>query len=185
MTDQMNQLSNRTISWKQQDAENHLHPFTSHPVLRDRGVRMITGAKGVYLEDSEGNHSVPELYLKNDVQIKPEYFEAVVEGLERVVNAGTARLAYIPGIPVCGKTGTSQNPQGKDHSVFFAFAPKDNPKIAIATFVENAGWGGRAAGSTASLLIEKHIRGSIKRTWVEDYVLKGDFTDAKRSDESN
>lgn len=126
-----------------------------------------------YLEDSEGNHSVPELYLKNDVQIKPEYFEAVVEGLERVVNAGTARLAYIPGIPVCGKTGTSQNPQGKDHSVFFAFAPKDNPKIAIATFVENAGWGGDYAAPISSLIIEKYLTKEIhpSRQWIENRML--------------
>ena len=65
------------------------------------------------------------------------------------------------------------------------FAPKENPKIAVAVYVENAGWGGRAAASTASLLIEKHIKGEISRPWLESYVLKGDFADERRKDESN
>ena len=78
-------------------------------------------------------------------------------------------------IIVCGKTSTAENPHGEDHSGFMAFAPKDDPKIAIAVYVENAGWGGRAAASTGSLVIEKYLRGEITRPWLEKFVLKGDF----------
>ncbi|MCC7246286.1 MAG: penicillin-binding protein 2, partial [Saprospiraceae bacterium] len=80
-------------------------------------------------------------YEKQQVEIDPRYFEMVCEGMSECVKRGTARIAQVPGIEVCGKTGTSQNPHGDDHSVFFAFAPKDNPKIAIAVVVDNAGWG--------------------------------------------
>ena len=75
---------------------------------------------------------------------------------------GTARRARIhDSIIVCGKTGTAQNPHGEDHSVFIAFAPKDNPQIAIAVYVENAGGGGRWAAPIASLMIEKYLTDSI------------------------
>ena len=75
---------------------------------------------------------------------------------------GTARLARIKDLSICGKTGTVQNPHGKDHSVFIAFAPKENPKIAVAVFVENAGFGGTWAAPIASLVIEKYIKGKIE-----------------------
>jgi penicillin-binding protein 2 len=101
------------------------------------------------------------LRKKNQVSINREYFNMVVDGMAGCVDHGTARIARIEGIEVCGKTGTSQNPHGEDHSVFFAFAPKDNPKIAIAVFVENAGWGASYAAPIASLMIEKYITGSI------------------------
>ena len=81
--------------------------------------------------------------------------------MAQCVNRGTARIAALPDFQVCGKTGTSQNPHGEDHSVFFAFAPKDNPKIAIAVYVENAGWGASYAAPIASLMIEKYLRGYI------------------------
>jgi penicillin-binding protein 2 len=110
---------------------------------------------------------------KKTIPIDKEYFEVSIEGMERVVTAGTARNAYVPGIAVCGKTGTSQNPHGKDHSVFFAFAPKENPKIAIAVFVENAGWGSDYAAPIAGLMIEKYIQGSIspEKQWMEDRMM--------------
>jgi penicillin-binding protein 2 len=76
-----------------------------------------------------------------------------------VVEHGTAYVARIPGIIVCGKTGTAQNPHGKDHSIFFAFAPKDNPKIAIAVVVENAGFGATWAAPIASLMMEQYLTG--------------------------
>ncbi|HAA18191.1 MAG TPA: peptidoglycan glycosyltransferase, partial [Cytophagales bacterium] len=75
-------------------------------------------------------------------------------------------------IPVVGKTGTAENPFGLDHSVFMAFAPAENPQIAIAVYVENAGWGGLAAAGTSSLLIEKYIKGEISRKWIEDYLVE-------------
>jgi penicillin-binding protein 2 len=104
------------------------------------------------------------------------WFSYIIDGMDMAVNGGegsTARIAAIPGIEVCGKTGTSQNPHGKDHSVFVAFAPKDNPKIAIAVYIENAGFGSTWAAPIASLMIEKYLTGAIKRTWVEERMLNG------------
>jgi penicillin-binding protein 2 len=84
--------------------------------------------------------------------------------MEAAVNGGagkTAGIAALKNIIVCGKTGTAQNPHGKEHSVFVAFAPKDKPKIAIMVFVENAGFGATYAAPIASLMIEKYLTGSI------------------------
>lgn len=105
---------------------------------------------------------IPHKYVqKHDVHINRPWFDLVQEGMAECVNRGTARIAQVPGIQVCGKTGTSQNPHGQDHSVFFAFAPKDNPKIAIAVYVENAGWGASYAAPIAGLMIEKYINDTI------------------------
>ena len=122
-----------------------------------------------YYEDN-GERLEGKYAIKHTTKIDSNYYDIVVDGMERVIQAGTATSAYIPGISVCGKTGTSQNPHGKDHSVFFAFAPKDDPQIAIAVFVENAGFGGDYAAPIASLIIEKHINGEIakNRKWIEE-----------------
>jgi penicillin-binding protein 2 len=84
----------------------------------------------------------------------------------------TARIAALKDIIVCGKTGTVQNPQGKDHSVFIAFAPRDDPKIAIAVYVENAGFGATYAAPVASLMIEKYIRGEITNKASEQRIVE-------------
>ncbi|MEZ4910162.1 MAG: penicillin-binding protein 2 [Saprospiraceae bacterium] len=115
--------------------------------------------------------AIPQEYTrKHTVRIDPKYFEPVVDGLELVVTSGTARIAFIPGLEICGKTGTSENPHGKDHSVFFGFAPKQNPKIAIAVFIENAGFGAEYAAPIASLMIEKYLNKSISpgRKYLEE-----------------
>lgn len=91
------------------------------------------------------------------------YYRYVTDGLEKVVLAGTARVAQIPGISFCGKTGTAQNPHGKDHSIFAGFGPKENPKIAIAVFVENAGFGATYAAPIASLMVEKYLNDTIAK----------------------
>ena len=88
---------------------------------------------------------------------------------------GTARRAKIDSIAVCGKTGTVENPHGEDHSVFMAFAPKENPKIAIAVYVENAGFGGAWAAPIASLIIEKYLKGSIKDKAKETRIIEANF----------
>ena len=103
----------------------------------------------------------PRFYKKNIVPVNANYFDMIIEGMSNVVSAGTARLAQIKDIEVCGKTGTAQNPRGEDHSVFVAFAPKENPKIAIAVYVENAGFGGVWAAPIASLIIEKYLTRKI------------------------
>ena len=116
----------------------------------------------------------PITLTKKMIPIDQEHYEPVIEGMERVVTSGTARNANVPGIRVCGKTGTSQNPHGKDHSVFFAFAPRDNPKIAIAVFVENAGWGSDYGAPIAGLMIEKYLKREISasKKYLEDRMLK-------------
>ena len=103
--------------------------------------------------------------------VDQKYFEPVVEAMYKVVEAGTATQAKIKDITVCGKTGTAQNPHGEDHSVFIAFAPKDNPKIAVSVYVENAGFGGQWAAPIASLMIEKYLRGKISDTIKENRIL--------------
>jgi penicillin-binding protein 2 len=105
----------------------------------------------------------PEFTKKNYVGIDTQYFSPVIEGMSRVVKQGTAYYSKINDIEMCGKTGTVQNPHGENHSVFFAFAPRNNPKIAIAVVVENAGYGATWSAPIASLLVEKYLKDSISR----------------------
>ncbi len=111
--------------------------------------------------------------------IDKKYFEPVIEGLFNVFEhpRGTASWSKVEGIEICGKTGTSENPHGQDHSIFIAFAPKDNPKIAIAVFVENGYWGSRWAGPIASLMIENYLNKSTTRPWEEERMFKGSLQD--------
>ncbi len=118
----------------------------------------------------------PEYREKIDIGIDPVHFPVIIQAMQDALS-GTAPRAVIRDIDICGKTGTAQNPHGEDHSVFMAFAPKDEPVIAISAYVENAGWGGRAAASICSLMVEKYIKGEHSRQWLEDYVLVGDFAD--------
>jgi penicillin-binding protein 2 len=118
----------------------------------------------------------PRFKLKHYTTVDSLWFDYIIEGMDLAVNGepgsgSTARIAAIPDIRVCGKTGTSQNPHGKDHSVFVAFAPKDNPQIAIAAYIENAGFGGTWAAPIASLMIEKYLTGKVNRTWLEQRML--------------
>ncbi len=110
--------------------------------------------------------------------VDSQYFGVVQDGMQMAVDHGTAFASRIPGIVMCGKTGTAQNPHGKDHSVFIAFAPRDTPRIAIAVVVENAGYGASWAAPIASLIVEKYLRGKdfkTERKWMEDRMLKADF----------
>ena len=126
--------------------------------------------------------TISSKYTKRyNTTIDAQYFEPVIEGMFDVYNEGTAKYIQIPGIEICGKTGTAENftkidgkkVQLTDHSIFIAFAPKDNPKIAIAVIVENGYWGSRWAGKIAGLMIEKHLKGEITRKDMEAYVLNG------------
>ncbi len=112
---------------------------------------------------------------RHDIDIPKESFETIIQGLEGVVIRGTAVSAAIKDIIVCGKTGTAQNPHGKEHSVFIAFAPKDDPKIAIAVLVENAGYGATYASPIASLMMEKYIKGEITNKYQEKRILDLDL----------
>lgn len=122
-----------------------------------------------------GHKIDPRYTVKHIIGIDSVNFEAVIKGMEAAVNGGdgaTARGAAIQDIIVCGKTGTAQNPFGENHSVFVAFAPKDNPKIAIAVYVENAGYGATYAAPVASLMIERYLKGSITNTYQEQRMLE-------------
>ncbi|NTW25647.1 MAG: peptidoglycan glycosyltransferase, partial [Lentimicrobium sp.] len=107
--------------------------------------------------------------------IDPIHFEIAVEGMRQVATMGTARWYQIDSVTMCGKTGTAENPHGDDHSLFMAFAPAENPKIAIAVIIENAGFGSTTALPIASLMIEKYITGKIKRPDVEEDMLTKKF----------
>ena len=112
--------------------------------------------------------------VKHKIDIDSVNFEHIINGMEQAVNGGagaTATIAALQDIVVCGKTGTAQNPHGNDHSVFIAFAPKDDPKIAIAVYVENAGFGATYAAPVASFIIEKYIKGQITNTGLEQYII--------------
>ena len=113
------------------------------------------------ITDPVTNKDVTHPYEKHIALIDEQHFPPVVEGLFQVVEAGTARSARVEGITMCGKTGTAQNPHGDNHSMFAGFAPKDNPKIAIAVVVENGGYGSTYAAPIASLLVEKYINDTI------------------------
>src|SRR5690606_12247345 len=114
------------------------------------------------------------------VNIDPKYFGPVKDGMQGVIEYGTGRLAAVEGIEVAGKTGTSEN-RGEDHSVFIAFAPKENPRIAVAVFIENGGWGSSVASPIAGLMIEKYLKGEISESkkWVETRVLETDLVNQK------
>ncbi|MCB0403098.1 MAG: penicillin-binding protein 2, partial [Flavobacteriales bacterium] len=138
--------------------------------LQMANLATIISNRGYYytphlIKTIDRSDTIPSEYThKYSVGIREEYFDPIIAGMYGVVYepGGTARRAQInDSIIVCGKTGTAQNPHGADHSVFIAFAPKDNPKIAIAVYVENAGFGGTWAAPIASLMIEKYMNDTI------------------------
>jgi penicillin-binding protein 2 len=131
---------------------------------------------------------IDQKYLtKQVINIDSSNFESIVLGLEEAVNGeagATARIAALKDIIVCGKTGTAQNPHGnrKDHSVFIAFAPKDDPKIAIAVYVENAGFGATYAAPVASLMIERYLTGKVTNSWSEQRILDLNLIDGDNTE---
>ena len=122
---------------------------------------------------------------KNYTTIDKENFEIVIDGMVDVVDRGTARIAKINGISVAGKTGTVENfiliknekKQLTDHSTFIAFAPADDPKIAVSVFIENGYWGSRWAAPIASLIIEKYLKEDVGRKWLENRMVNGSLID--------
>lgn len=103
---------------------------------------------------------LPEQYtVQHHTKVAPQYYNEVVTGMRMAVTGGTCRGANLPGLDVCGKTGTVQNPHGQDHSVFMGFAPKDDPKIAICVYVENAGFGAKVAVPLGAMVMERYLRG--------------------------
>ena len=136
------------------------------------------------IKDSE-NVTIESKYKeKNYTMVDTTHFHKVIGGMYRAVNSGygsggTASVAAVEGLDICGKTGTAQNPHGNDHSVFICFAPRDNPKIAVAAYVENGGFGATWAAPIASLLTEKYLNGEIgeSRKALEERMLNGNLMD--------
>jgi penicillin-binding protein 2 len=117
---------------------------------------------------------------KHYTKVDPENFKKIIHGMYLAVNAppgsgATGRIAAVPGLEICGKTGTAQNPHGKDHSVFICFAPKDNPKIAVVAYIENAGFGATWAAPIASLLVERYLTGKVERAELEAYIMSANL----------
>jgi len=143
--------------------------ITSTP-LQMANVMAAIANRGYYLKPhlikgiGDKNVVKKEYVVKNYVGVDAKYFPIVIDGMRDAVNSpwGTAKESQIPNIVMCGKTGTVQNPHGKNHSVFIGFAPMDNPKIAIAVIVENGGFGGSYAAPISSFMVEKYLTDSIK-----------------------
>lgn len=145
--------------------------------------------KGYYytphiIKKIKGQKIDPKFTTKNKTTIDTKYFQPVIDGLFDVYNKGTASHLKVEGLEICGKTGTAENfakvygkrVKLKDHSIFVAFAPRINPKIAIAVFVENGGFGATIAGPIASLMIEKYLKDKITRKDLETRILAKSLT---------
>ena len=136
------------------------------------------------IKDSEHVSIDPKYKERHYTMVDTTHFPKVIGGMYRAVNSGfgsggTASIAAVKGLDICGKTGTAQNPHGHDHSVFICFAPKDNPKIAVAAYVENGGFGATWAAPIASLLTEMYLTGEIsqERKYLEERILDGNLLD--------
>lgn len=137
------------------------------------------------VKNIKGQEIDKKFTTKHQTSIDRKYYDPVIKGLADVYNIGTARSLKVDSLQICGKTGTAENfirvagvkHQLKDHSIFVAFAPADNPKIAIAVFIENGYWGSRWAGPIATLMIEKYVKGKITRTDLENRMLNGSIQD--------
>lgn len=136
---------------------NKGHYFTPHIVRKVGGEELV-----------DTNFTKPKYTTIDEV-----HFDPVIEAMHKVFEEGTARGSRIESIPMCGKTGTAENPHGQDHSIFIAFAPKDNPRIAMAIIVENGYWGSRWAAPIASLMMEKYLTGEITRPELEKRMVEG------------
>jgi penicillin-binding protein 2 len=124
------------------------------------------------IKASEGVEIDKRFTEKQYTLVDTTHFPKVIKGMWRAVNSGagmggTAWIAHVDSLDICGKTGTAQNPRGADNSVFICFAPMDNPKIAVAAYVENGGFGASYAAPMASLMVEKYLKGEVKRSALE------------------
>ena len=157
-----------------------LHLANLCAIMANRGFYYIPHI----IKSSEGVEIDPKYTRRNYTMVDTSYFPAVVEGMYMAVNAGfgsgaTASIAAVEGLDICGKTGTAQNPHGDDNSVFICFAPKDNPKIAVAAYIEHGSFGARWAAPIASLLTEKYLTRNIddSRKELEKRMIEGVLLD--------
>lgn len=160
-----------------------LHMANLCATIANRGFYYIPHI----IKDSE-NVMIEDKYKERHyTMVDTTHFPKVVGGMYRAVNSGfgsggTASIAAVKGLEICGKTGTAQNPHGSDHSVFICFAPKDNPKIAVATYVENGGFGATYAAPIASLLTEMYLNKEIseERKYLEERMMQSNLMDRVR-----
>ena len=154
-----------------------LHLANLAAIIANRGYYYTPHIVKGYSDTLVNEHNWTE---KHFAAVDPSNFDVVIEGMFQAVNApagsgATATRAAVRGLDICGKTGTAQNPHGNDHSVFICFAPRDNPKIAVAAYVENGGFGATWAAPIASLLVEQYLTGEISRTWMEESMVNSNL----------
>lgn len=157
-----------------------LHMANLCATIANRGFYYIPHI----VKDSDNVSIDPKYKEKHYTMVDTTHFPKVVGGMYRAVNSGfgsggTASIAAVDGLEICGKTGTAQNPHGSDHSVFICFAPKDDPKIAVAAYVENGGFGATYAAPIASLLTEMYLNKEIseERKYLEERMLNSNLMD--------
>ena len=147
-------------------------------------LAAIIANRGYYYKPHflKSERLIDSLYTKKIMtSIDSLNYEIIIEGMRDVVEKGTAKIAKINNIEICGKTGTAENftlidnkkTQLTDHSIFISFAPKDDPKIAVAVFIENGYWGSRWAAPIGSLAIEKYLNKDVNRKWLETKIMNG------------
>lgn len=157
-----------------------LHLANLCAIMANRGFYYIPHI----IRESDGVEIDPKYREKQYTMVDTSYFDTVVEGMFRAVNSSygsgaTATVAAVKGLDICGKTGTAQNPHGDDNSVFICFAPKDNPRIAVAAYIEHGSFGARWAAPIASLLTEKYLNREIgpQRKPLEKRMMEGVLLD--------
>lgn len=152
-----------------------------YAVLANKGIHYPPHLVKEVQGDTSG--ALQKYTTPQRVAIDSNLFVYILDGMESVVTSGTARRAFLDSIAICGKTGTAENPHGEDHSLFAAFAPKENPQIAIGVIVENSGFGGTWAAPIASLMIEYYLTRTIsdRRKVEEQRILDADFITQRRA----
>lgn len=157
-----------------------LHLANLAAILANRGYYYIPHI----IKDTDSLNIDNKFKERHYTLVDTAHFVPVIDGMYQAVNSpagsgATARIAAVKGLEICGKTGTAQNPHGDDHSVFICFAPKENPKIAIAVYIENAGFGATWAAPVASLMVEKYLNREINknRKWLEDRMVESSLLD--------
>lgn len=146
-------------------------------IVANRGFYYVPHCiKGIGVE----KHLDKNFKTKHFVSVQnQEAYLNVIDGMQKCFEGGTATASKIPGITACGKTGTAENPHGKDHAVFLAFAPRENPKIAMVCFIENAGFGGTWSAPIVSLMMEKYLTGKVTRPDLEKRMMEANLLEGK------